>query len=81
MVAYGINKTKFQKGSGVMDTLLRPFTVDKYNLGERHARSLDPEHFLQGYNYVGPFTNLKYREQIHDDQPLNDLDATAKEHD
>ena len=63
MVCFSHNKTKFQKGSGVMDTLLRPFTVDKYNLGERHARSLDPNHFLQGYNYVRPFSALSYREK------------------
>ena len=83
MVAHGVNKKirSLQKGGSIMDTLLRPFTVDKYNIGERHARSLDPNHFLQGYNYVGPFTDLKYREQIHDDKPLNDLDAAARNHD
>ena len=79
MVAQGVNRKI--RGSGMMDPLMKPFTVDKYNIGERHARSLDPNHFLQGYNYVGPFTDLKYREQIHDDKPLNDLDAAARNHD
>ena len=46
-----------------------------------HARSLDPNHFLQGYNYTGPGTQLQIREQLHDNIPLNDLDSYAKEHD
>ena len=79
MVVHGINKRI--NGCGIMDVLMKPFTVDKYNLGERHARSLDPRHFLQGYNYVGPNTAIKYREQIHADQVLNDLDAAARQHD
>jgi len=63
-----------------MDTLMKPFTVQKYG-NEHHARSLDPKHFMQGYNFVGPQTELKLREQLHDNVPLNDLDRTAKEHD
>ena len=63
-----------------MDTLMKPFTVQKYG-NEHHARSLDPKHFMQGYNFVGPQTELKLREQLHDNIPLNDLDRTAKEHD
>ena len=74
-----INNRK-QRGRGVLDVLLKPFTVRKYE-NEMHSRSLDPNHFLQGYNYVGPHTALKLREQLHDDIPLNDLDEAAKEHD
>ena len=74
------SKHRNQQGSGIIDNLLRPFTVRKYG-NEMHARSLDPNHFLHGYAYVGPKSELKLREQLHDDVPLNDLDATAKEHD
>ena len=59
---------------------MRPFTVRRYG-NEAHARSLDPHHFLQGYSYVGPRTEVLYRDKIGDNKPLNDLDATAKEHD
>ena len=69
-----------QRGGGVVENLLRPFTVRKYGQ-EMHARSLDPNHFLQGYNYLGPKTEVKMRQQLHDDVPLNDLDETAKIHD
>ena len=74
-----INSRK-QKGSGVIDTLMKPFTVSKYGY-EAHARSLDPNHFLTGYRFVGPRTELTLRKELHDDVPLNDLDETAKEHD
>ena len=69
-----------QKGHGITDVLMTPFTVQKYG-NERHARSLDPNHFLQGYNYVGPATEVRLREQLHDNVPLNDLDTMAKAHD
>ena len=59
---------------------MKPFTVQKYGQ-EMHARSLDPNHFLQGYSYVGPRTEVSLRDKIGDNIPLNDLDATAKEHD
>lgn len=77
MVAFGAHR---QHGGGVIDSLMKPFTVRKYG-NEAHARSLDPAHFLQGYNYVGPRTEVLYRDKIGDNKPLNDLDATAKEHD
>jgi len=51
MVAF----SRKQQGKGIVDTLLSPFTVEKYQ-GEKHARSLDPEHFLQGYT----FQSLRY---------------------
>ena len=76
MVAFG----KHQHGRGVIDKLMAPFTVNKYG-NKRHMRSLDPNHFLQGYNYVGPHSELKQREQLHDDIPLNKLDESAKQHD
>jgi len=82
MVGYNIHKQerKHINGGGVMDVLLAPFSVNKYG-NERHARSLDPKHFMQGYHFVGPFTELKLREKYHDDIPLNDLDQAAKAHD
>ena len=46
----------------MFDNLMKSFTVDKYNVGERHSRSLDPNHFLQGHNYVGPHTDFLFRE-------------------
>ena len=76
MVAFGKN----QHGRGAIDKFMAPFTVNKYG-NERHMRSLDPNHFLQGYNYVGPHTELKLREQLGDNKELNSLDSAAKRHD
>ena len=78
MVAHGTSKRI--EGCGIIDTLMSPFTVRKYGQ-EMHSRSLDPKHFLQGYNYVGPRTEVLLREKLGDNIPLNDLDQTAKEHD
>ena len=77
MVAFTQRK---QRGGAVIDSLLSPFTVNKYG-NEKHARSLDPNHFLQGYTYVGPGTEVKLREKLHDDHALNSLDAAARDHD
>ena len=74
-----INRRK-QNGGGILDSLMKPFTVQKYGQ-EMHSRSLDPNHFLQGYNYVGPRTEVLLRDKLGDNIPLNDLDATAKQHD
>ena len=74
-----INKRKIN-GGGVIDSLMSPFTVNKYG-NERHARSLDPKHFLQGYSFVGPQTEIKLRDRIGDNIALNDLDRTAEVHD
>ena len=53
MVGYNVHSYENRKrGGGVMDTLMKPFTVQKYG-NEHHARSLDPQHFMQGYNFVG----------------------------
>ena len=59
---------------------LNKITASKYS-GEHHAISLDPRHFGEGYTFAGPGTNLTKREQLHDNVPLNSLDAAAKEHD
>ena len=81
MVAF----SRKQQGKGIVDTLLSPFTVEKYQ-GEKHARSLDPEHFLQGYNFVGPSSRLDIRLNPDetpktDSMPLNALDRSAYKHD
>ena len=81
MVAFSRN----QQGKGIVDSLLSPFTVEKYH-GEKHARSLDPEHFLQGYNFVGPSSRLDIRLNPDetpktDSMPLNALDRSAYKHD
>jgi len=78
MVAF--NQNRKQRGGSVLDSLLSPFTVRKYG-NESHSRSLDPHHFLQGYTYVGPGTEVKLREQLHDNKPFNKLDEAAKDHD
>ena len=65
----------------MFDNLMNSFTVDKHNVGERHSRFLDPNHFLQGYNYVSPHTDLLLRKKLGDNKPLNDLDEAAQEHD
>ena len=77
MVAFSSNR---QKGNGAIDNIMKMFTVNKYG-NERHGRSLDPNHFMEGYRYLGPYTELQTREQMHDNQPLNKLDEAAKEHD
>ena len=80
MVCYTHSISRFQQVSGIMDSLLRPFTVSKHG-NEMHSRSLDPNHFLQGNTFNGPKTEVLLREKVGDDKPLNDLDASAKEHD
>ena len=39
---------------------------------------MDPKHIGQNYNWVGPGTDISTREKLHDDIPLNKLDAAAK---
>ena len=80
MVCYSHSSSRLQQGSGVLDDLLRPFTVNKYG-NEAHARSLDKNHFMEGYKYVGPRTEVLLREKLGDNIPLNDLDRAAKVHD
>ena len=74
-----ISKRKIN-GGGVIDSLMSPFTVNKYG-NERHTRSLDPKHFMQGYSFVGPQTEIKLRDRLGDNIALNDLDRTAEVHD
>ena len=69
-----------QKGSGIIDSLMKKFTFEKYP-GERHGYSLNPNTFMKPFSYVGPGTAVKLREQLGDNVPLDDLDKFAKEHD
>ena len=80
MVAFSV-----QNGSGVMDTLMKTFTAEKYP-NERHAYSLDVNHFMQPYSFVGPQTRLDIRLNADETPkpnsiPLNDLDSSALKHD
>jgi len=59
MVCYSHSNSRFQQGHG-LDALLRPFTVNKYG-NEAHARALDKNHFMEGYKYVGPRTEVLLR--------------------
>ena len=77
MVCYGLSIR--QKGRGVIDNLMSGFTKNKYGK-EQHAKSLDPRHFLEPYSYTGPYTEVRYREQIGDNKALNALDQASKEH-
>ena len=81
MVCFGrSNESNLIQGEGILEIVLKYFTVNKYG-DERHARSLYPNHFLQGYSYVGPKSELLLRGKLQDYVPLNDLDNFAKQHD
>ena len=69
-----------QQGSGVIDTLMKPFTYEKYK-GERHGYSLNPNTFLQPFSYLGPHTAVLERERLGDTKVVDDLDLYAKNHD
>ena len=69
-----------QQGSGVIDTLMKPFTYEKYK-GERHGYSLNPNTFLQPFAYLGPHTAVLERERLGDTKVVDDLDQYAKNHD
>ena len=78
MVCYNHGR---QQGSGsVIDTLMKPFTYEKYP-GERHGYSLNPKTFLTPFAYLGPHTNVLEREKRGDTQVVDDLDQYAKDHD
>ncbi len=79
MVAFSKN-TRLQRGTGILDSLMKPFTVNKYG-NEAHARSLDPKHFMQGYTWIGPHTEVKKRDLLGDNVALNDLDRAGEAHD
>ena len=53
---YVLINLKKQQGSGIMDTLLKPFTFERYK-NERHAIN---ENGIP-YNWMGPFTSIKDR--------------------
>ena len=80
MVAFNAQRGRGNKGSEIMDQLLKTFTYEKYP-GERHGYSLNPKTFMQPFSYAGPGTQLKLREQLGDTTPLDDLDQYAQEHD
>ena len=56
-VAYNHSSSKFQQGCGILDTLMSPFTAEKFS-GERHAYSLSPSTFFKPMNFMGPHTRL-----------------------
>ena len=57
MVCYNHASSRLQQGSGAIDTLMRPFTAEKF-AGERHAYSLSPSTFLRPMNFMGPHARL-----------------------
>ena len=57
MVCYTHCNSRFQQGCGILDTLMSPFTAEKFS-GERHAYSLAPSTFLKSMNFMGPLTRL-----------------------
>ena len=77
--------SKKYKGGGVIDSLMKPFTAERYTR-ERHAYSLAPSTFLKPMNFMGPNTNLD--ERINDDltpktnsMPINKSDYNSMIHD
>ena len=75
MVAFSSQNKKYH-GSGILDS----FTANKYG-NERHAYSLDPRNIGVPYRFVGPFSEVKLRDQLNDNIPLNELDRVAEKHD
>lgn len=77
---------KKQHGNGIIDTLLRPFTAEKYP-GERHAYSLSPKTFGHAMNFMGPHTSL-FPNRLnsdftpkHESLPINISDLASMHHD
>jgi len=73
------------KGCGTIDTLMKPFTYEKYP-GERHAYSLSPSTFGKPMNFMGPHTNLNTRLNENltpksDSIPINKSDYNSMVHD
>ena len=60
MVVFNVHKQK-ENGSGIIDSLLKPFTAKPRYEGERHAISLAPATFGQSMNFMGPHTRLDLR--------------------
>jgi len=85
MVVFGHDKQNRQNGAGIIDTLLKPFTVERYK-NERHARSLAPATFGKPMQFMGPQTNLSQRlnpdgSPKADSQPINKSDYNSYLHD
>ena len=79
------NNKNHQRGSGVMDSIMKKITVEKYP-GERHGRSLAPEIFGKPMSYMGPGTRLDIRLDANeqpkpDSQPINHADFASYKHD
>ena len=73
------------KGCGTIDTLMNPFTYEKYP-GERHAYSMAPSTFGRPMNFMGPHTNLNTRLNENltpksDSIPINKSDYNSMLHD
>ena len=85
MVCYSHSNSRFQQGSGVLDTLLRPFTAERFT-GERHSYSLAPSTFLKPMNFMGPHTRLDLRldkneQPLPSSIPVNKSDYNSYIHD
>ena len=73
------------KGSGTIDTLMIPFTYEKYP-GESHAYSMAPSTFGRPMNFMGPHTKLNttLNENLtlkSDTIPINKSDYNSMLHD
>ena len=73
------------KGCGTIDTLMKPFTYEKYP-GERHAYSMAPSTFGRPMNFMRPHTNLNTRLNENltpksDALPINKSDYNSMIHD
>ena len=84
MVAFS-NQNKKQHGSGIIDTLLKPFTYERYP-GEHHGISMSPNTFGQAFNFMGPHTRLDLRLKSDgtpkdDSKPINNADYQSYKHD
>ena len=85
MVAYNHSSSKLQQGCGILDTLMSPFTAEKFS-GERHAYSLSPSTFLKPMNFMGPHTRLDLRldkneQPLPSSIPVNKRDYNSYIHD
>ena len=85
MVCYSHSTSRFQQGSGAIDTLMRPFIAEKF-AGERHAYSLSPTTFLKPMNFMGPHTRLDLRldkneQPLPSSTPVNKSDYNSYIHD
>ena len=56
MVGYNTHKNKNQKGCGILDNFLKPFTYARYP-NEQHAYSLVPATYGKPMEFMGPHTS------------------------